>query len=320
MWWGKPARVYLGRGTLLLQCGSREVQAIRHNIPQVLSQIVPQAVPHAIPLSVAPEQGRQNEPDLAALLALLDGRIPRGSPVELHLSAALCPALDVSYPEGMTRWADLQAFARAVSAAQLGLAPDDIDVQIDPSSPCIVAPFTRQDLEAVRAWAGASSLHLRSIRPLWSIASGLKLARGARAIALHETDGLTLLGSPSGAVAQRGMSLPLTPAGPQARGQLSQPIQQAIQQPIQPLVNRLQHGLGITAADCLQLRFALPGSGGPLGSPAHLRSLGSPADLCSQGGPAHVPPQSHPANHPPQRPQAGLRGWPSGWRSCWSLA
>jgi len=129
--------------------------------------------------------------------------------MELHLSAAYCPAVEITYPVGVERFAEKEAFARSTCAMRQGVAPEELMIQLDPQLPEIAVPLLRIHWDTLRTWLQDNKLNLRSAKPLWTLAAGLSCVRGHAAIALTERDGVTLLGTADSGAPLRGLSLPL---------------------------------------------------------------------------------------------------------------
>lgn len=143
-------------------------------------------------------------------LALLDSALPKSGVLRLHLSAGLCPAVEVTYPAGVHRLREKEIFARSVCAAQLGTEGEGPVIQFDPLGPSIVAAVARAHWDALASWSRAGRHQLASVQPLWSVAMRSRAARAAASLALVEPDSISLLGASAHDAGQlRALSLPL---------------------------------------------------------------------------------------------------------------
>lgn len=224
MWWDSGLEIYLGTDLMLVRVPGKPVQEQRFDA------------------GCSPD----------AMLTEVDGTGGRG-PVQFHLSAARCPAMDIAYPVGMRRFRDRELFARAVCADRLGLQADAVHVALDPSTPGIAAVM-RQELRAqLEAWAHRCGRRVASIRPLWAVASGAAPARRKPALRLREADALTLVGAAehSSSVTHRALSMRL----------------ERDASPAQTLT-RLHRSLDIPPEQAIGLLFGLDGPRGSVRMPA----------------------------------------------------
>jgi len=163
--------IYLGRSLVLVRSGKGEVTA------QLLDPLTP----------------------WDDALRQLGDAVPRGSALAIHLSAALCPAILVSYPHGLTRFNERQLFARNIAASQLGFSSSDVLCEADPIRANPWAALPVQLLESINAWSAANGLKPVSLRPLWSLVSESARVRRAKAgLLIIEPDALTVLGPSTG--------------------------------------------------------------------------------------------------------------------------
>ena len=146
---------------------------------------------------------------LQEVLRQVEQALPAKSSLEVHLSAAFCPAIEITYPTGIRRLAEKEIFARSTCATQMGVSVDELMVELDPFRSTVAAPLLRTDWTALNEWCQDKSLRLASVQPLWALASQSPAARGTDAIALQEPDSMTLLGSANKERPARALTLPL---------------------------------------------------------------------------------------------------------------
>lgn len=145
--------------------------------------------------------------DIAQALAWSMDLLPARSRIAIDLGAGYCPAVAVAYPEGLRGLAERLAVARAACGDALGLPGEEVVCDIDARHPRIAAAMPRATQDAVRAWADTHKLRVTRLRPLWSAVSDTRLAKHARAIALHEDDAVTVFGESARGEAG-GLSIP----------------------------------------------------------------------------------------------------------------
>lgn len=175
----KTTRIYLSRGLMMVAPGTGDVVA------------------------------RELEPTmpLQALLMQADSLIPQQPRVEIHLSAAFCPAVEVAYPKGLERFADKILFARAVCAAQLGLNAEEVVCELDAVNPGVAAPIAIELLRTLTEWISSRNGHLASLSPLWSLVTRCRLSTKSKSLMVVEPDSATLCGSGDAPRAPRAMSI-----------------------------------------------------------------------------------------------------------------
>lgn len=123
----------------------------------------------------------------------------RVTPLDVVLSAAWCPPVCFTVPDGVERLEELQSLATAQTAqtahAMQRAGSQDLVVKLDPLEPYLAASLNPHTAIDIAQWAAGAGLRLRSIRPLWSIATQSKAMRGERprSLILQEPDGFTLL-------------------------------------------------------------------------------------------------------------------------------
>ena len=225
MWWAASNRfrVYLGRELALVQAGDGAVSQFE------------------LPADVS----------IAENLATLETAIPRKSRLEVHLSAGLCPAVEVPYPAGLRSLREKEIFARSVCAEHLGSTMDAVCAEIDSFQPQLSAGIPRSVWDGLTAWAERNEFRLSSVRPLWAFATESRLASGANVLVLEEPDSVTVMGANDPGQPQRAMSLPLATAG-QASA----------------VLHRMHQALGLAATEPRKLRFGVAGQPELMGAPA----------------------------------------------------
>ena len=225
MWWGASnrVRVYLGRELALVQTGDGAVS--QFELPADAS--------------------------MAENLATLEPAIPKKSRLEIHLSAGLCPAVEVPYPAGLRSLREKEIFARSVCAEHLGSTMDAVCAEVDSFQPQLAAGIPTPVWDGIVAWAESNEFRLSSVRPLWAIATESPLASAASVLVLEEPDSVTLIGSNGHGQSQRAMSLPLTTPG-QASA----------------VLHRMHQALGLAATQPCKLRFGLAAQPQLTGAPA----------------------------------------------------
>lgn len=173
MWsaWLEPNCIYLSSGRVLVRSAGCATVALEMPGTLPLDRILGEIAPHLR----AGSRARQGW--------------------SVHLSAAICPALTVTPPEGVRGFNELLAYAKAAASAQLGLGVADVQADFDMASPGIVAAVPGHLFDALSTWASAVGIRLTSIRPLWSVATDCALARRHRVngILLREPDSLTVV-------------------------------------------------------------------------------------------------------------------------------
>jgi len=182
--WPDAARIYLGGGLLLAQRGRGPATAL-----------------HPPPGLALPDR-----------LELLAPLLPRGTRLQVDLGAALCPAVALHYPQGLSGLAERLAIAQAGCADALGLPADEVLCNIDARRPAVAAGMARAVRADLAHWAATHGLRLRGLRPLWSAVSAHAAtadvaAAPARALVLDEADATTVLGLSANGEGPVGFSL-----------------------------------------------------------------------------------------------------------------
>lgn len=217
MWSGCSVHVYLGRRMLLLRRPNEPTIEWHFEQPISLSQ------------------------GMEAVQSLL---LPR-SDIHVHLSAALCPPVEVVYPPEITTWRHTVGFAQARSAAHLGVQGAEVHVDVDPGCPSVVAALLGTDREQLLGWTAAHGHCLATLGPLWA-GAGWAGSRGQH-VAIIEPDCVTVLAQPA-AAAPRALSLPSHGSEPSER-----------------MLHRMHHALSLEHGKTLTLRFGGARAGKPAG-------------------------------------------------------
>lgn len=145
---------------------------------------------------------------LASQLARVEQALPqplaKGAKLHITLSAALCPASTVAMPAALTQWSDVQQIAQAHTAANLGLASERTALAIDTDCLTITAGLPNAWLEQLRHWSQSHALALRSVQPLWALATQCAAVRSstAQGLIVQEPDATTVLHLPATGPAQ----------------------------------------------------------------------------------------------------------------------
>lgn len=145
---------------------------------------------------------------LASILALVEQALPqpnaKGALLHVTLSAALCPASTVAMPAALTQWSDVQQIALAHTAANLGLASEHTAVAIDTDCLTVTAGLPMAWLEQLRQWVQSHGFRLRSVQPLWALATQCAAVRAsaAQGLIVQEPDATTVLQIPATGPAQ----------------------------------------------------------------------------------------------------------------------
>ena len=176
MWsgWRERVDVYIGTGVVLVKRRHRALVSLEHAATLPLSDV----------------------------LAQLDEVVERDKTgpwsLNVSLSAALCPAVPVALPAGVTRQSEAMAIAQATAAAAWGLPAEqahELVCTIDPGRADIVAALMIGTHQQIRDWAGLRGGRLASLQPLWAIASRAPGCRSknVRRVTLHEPGNVTEL-------------------------------------------------------------------------------------------------------------------------------
>lgn len=175
MWLAWPERVdiYISRTAVMLKVGQQA--------PAVMEY--PETFPLSRVLSALQEALHPTEQGSAR-------RTPRRR-FHIALSAALCPGYNHALPAGLVQWQEQEAFIRAACAQAMSLAPEQVMVARDASSPGIAAALPVSFVEQVSAWALAQHGTVVSMAPMWSLLTQCKASRNkaVRKISVREPDG-----------------------------------------------------------------------------------------------------------------------------------
>jgi hypothetical protein len=167
--WRERVEVYIGTGTVLVRRHGHSLLSFEH--------------PATLPLN--------------DVLARVDAACARekGRSWSLHvwLSAALCPPVAFSLPNGVRRRDEVMALAQASAAASWGVPADEA-----PGLVCVL-DMRRNDLAAammagarnrIAAWAALHGGRLASLQPLWAAAASAPGCRpkAIRTVTVHEPD------------------------------------------------------------------------------------------------------------------------------------
>ncbi|WP_342617572.1 hypothetical protein [Rhodoferax sp. GW822-FHT02A01] len=131
------------------------------------------------------------------------GKTPKRHNLHLTLSGARCRADAFPVPQGVRRFHELQAYfagmlGGAVNADSGGDRAGEgarSVIGFDAGNVGVVASVDGVLLEQLNAWAKGKAAAIRTLRPLWSVATECGRAKQAqiRALVLQELDGNTLL-------------------------------------------------------------------------------------------------------------------------------
>lgn len=161
MWsdWRHSTDLYLGAGVCLLKQPGTEVHAIE--FPPTWSW-------HRVLEHLVQEIPRRG-----------GSRFALKAPLRVHLGAALAPALSVRVPGALKRPGDRQAFVRSAMSRSLQCGDDGVLLAVARMREAVIGTAVAHQLvDMVSRWADAQRLHLRSIKPLWSVATGWEGLRG----------------------------------------------------------------------------------------------------------------------------------------------
>jgi hypothetical protein len=185
--WSERVQVYLGTGMVLVQ---------RPGVAEL--RLSP---PATLPLS--------------DVLALVDEACQRerAKPwrLQVSLSAALCPPVVFTVPEGVKQWRETQAIAQATAAAQLGLSPGtglDPACSLDTQHTGLAAALMPGTHQQILAWADRHKGRLASLQPLWATATRARACHTAavQQLTVLEPDALTALYLPGGQAAPQAIT------------------------------------------------------------------------------------------------------------------
>lgn len=228
MWsvWPETVDLYLGQGLAMLQRGRTPATVVQ------------------------PESAVQ----LPQLLAQVRGQLPKRCQLRITLSGALCPAIAIQMPEDVHRYAEVMAIAEATAAQSMGIAADQLLSEIPRQGVPVVAAIPKALLGTLQAWATQERMKIRSMRPLWSVATQCAAVQSpsVRALVLQEPDATTLLANTADG-AWQASSLPRTVVSTSADSAR----------------RRWQVGLGLADKDVYALSFTATENLGqkPSGSP-----------------------------------------------------
>jgi hypothetical protein len=168
--WSKTINVYLGQGVAMLQVEGQETTLLRSSATLPMARI------------------------LSKLTDLANKEIFKHGAIQVSLSGARCPALNVAIPEGVTRWHERQQIARASAASVMGLEAEQIACEMT-AAQGLAAAISLPIFQDLQAWTTGLGCRLKSVSPLWATATQCKIARRSltKAILLSEPDGATLL-------------------------------------------------------------------------------------------------------------------------------
>ena len=169
MWsvWPETIDMYLGQGLAMIQRGPT---------PAVVLQADP-----SMPID--------------QLLAQARTLLPRRCRLRIFLSGALCPAHAISVPDGVHKSTEALAIAQATAAQSMGISSNQLINKIPYPFAPISAAMLKTVADALQAWSVKERIKIRSIRPLWSVATECKAASSSlvRGLILREPDAITLL-------------------------------------------------------------------------------------------------------------------------------
>jgi hypothetical protein len=171
--WSRPLYLHLGRGWALLQVARGQVEVIRFAATLPLSRQLEK-------VGQALDCGKERK---------------KVSGLYVTLSAAICPAVAVPVPRNVRAARQRLELARGVVSAAMGSAPEHWVCDVDPARAGIAAAVPRTVVSDILSWASQKKIGVRSIAPLWSLASECRSARarGTRGLSIHEPDAITVL-------------------------------------------------------------------------------------------------------------------------------
>lgn len=176
MWSGWPERVdvYLGVGCVLVKRRARPRVSLRP--------------PATLPLG-----------DVLAQVDEACDRI-KGRPWHLHvaLSAALCPPVPFTLPQGVKRWNEAMAMAQAAAAQAWGLPANQADALVcalDTGRTGLAAALMKGTQDRLLAWAGRHRGRLVSLTPVWAVATQARACRDrqVRQLTVHEPGAIAVV-------------------------------------------------------------------------------------------------------------------------------
>ncbi len=138
---------------------------------------------------------------LADVLAQLDDKAKRLSPsrpwrTEVYLSAALCQPVAFAVPDGIKKWAELEAVAQSHATRVWDLHPSEaseVVCVIDARRIGLAASMLRGTQQQLIAWSERFGGRQHSLAPLWALATQAPVCRASavQCVSLSEPDVLT---------------------------------------------------------------------------------------------------------------------------------
>lgn len=176
MWsvWSETVEVYLGHGVAMLKAGAGETIVSRSPATLPLERVMARLADSAASAQVT---------------------LKKGSRLRISLSGAWCPSLDITTPEGVTRWEERRQIALASAARDMGTDLEQIACEIDAIAPGAAAAISLSMRQELAHWAAQSGCRLASVAPLWATATQSKLSRrrATQSLLVIEPDAATLL-------------------------------------------------------------------------------------------------------------------------------
>jgi hypothetical protein len=105
------------------------------------------------------------------------------------LSGALCPAIPVTFPQGLQGWRERQRYGQSLAAEAMGLDAETIAFELVDGSECIAAAMANGLRDTLSTWAQEQGLRMGSLSPLWSVAT--RIAEKANALLFAEPDAVS---------------------------------------------------------------------------------------------------------------------------------
>ncbi len=107
----------------------------------------------------------------------------------IWLSGALCPAIPVTFPQGLQGWRERQRYGESLAAEALGIDAESIAFELVGGSECIAAAMANGLRDTLSIWAKEQGWRMGSLSPLWSVAT--RIADKADALVLIEPDAVS---------------------------------------------------------------------------------------------------------------------------------
>lgn len=176
MWsvWRERVEVYIGTGTVLVKRHGHSLLSFEHPATLPLNDVLAR-----VDAACAREKGRSWS-------------------LHIWLSAALCPPVAFSLPNGVRRRDEVMALAQASAAASWGVPADEapgLVCVLDMRRNDLVAAMMAGTRDRIAAWAALHGGRLTSLQPLWAAAASAPGCRpkAIRTVTVHEPDATSVV-------------------------------------------------------------------------------------------------------------------------------